>query len=66
LSTKKEELLASIEAKKALLSHSTKYASSWNVIKYQSAGNIQMSKSHVKLLQKEIKALQLKLLALDK
>lgn len=66
LSTKKEELLSSLEEKKSLLSHSTKYASSWNVIKYQSSGDIQMSKSHVKLLQKEIKAIELELSTLDK
>jgi len=66
LNTRKDELLAALEEKKSLLSYSTKHASSWNVIKYQSSGNIQTSKTYVKVLQKEIKQLQLLLNALDK
>jgi hypothetical protein len=66
LSTQKEELLATLEEKKSLLSHSTKHASSWNIIKYKSPGNIQTSKSYVKLLQKDIKQLEIELAAIDK
>jgi len=66
LNTKKETLIAALEEKKSLLSHSTKHASSWNVIKYNSPGNIQTSKSYVKWLQKEIKQIELELATIDK
>jgi len=66
LSIKKEELLAAVKEKQSLLSHSTKQASSWNVIKYKSPGHIQTSKSYVKKLQQEIKQLELELADLDK
>lgn len=65
LSLNKKELLAALKEKHSLLSHSTKHASSWNVIKYKSPGHIQTSKSYVKKLQQEIKHLELELAALD-
>jgi len=66
LHSNKDELLAAISEKKTLLNHSTKLASSWNTNRFQSSGNTQMSRAHVKILQKEIKVLQLELSRLDK